>query len=408
VLRLIAAELRHRRGRAIALLAGIAVATASFTVLTGASESSRLELRGTVAQHFRMSYDLLVRPRGPLPELERHEGLVQRNFLAGIDGGITMDQWRTIGREPDVDVAAPLAVFGYVNPVARLPIALKPHLLPGTRSAFRVGVRWTTDRGVLTLRDPDSYAYVTRRTLDPDGFVGQVLTSHSPTVWETVPGRRAVGICPGTLDAASAFSPAARSWLWCMSTRNGGMPTWTSVTPLTAPVEFPMPMIIAGVDPDAEARLSRTDRAVVSGRWLDGRDGAQTLHKLGRLSRATIPVLAASDPQLDLRADVTLSRLSAAQAQGVRSAAGSRRALMRTLRSSPGTPVSHASYAAPEAYKILLDELRAGEPLEAFWTTGPIHYTSLGPGSSPRRPARTTAASARSTSTSPPTTARRG
>jgi hypothetical protein len=53
VLRLIVAELRHRRGRAIALLAGITVATASFTVLTGASESSRLEVRGNVAQHFR-------------------------------------------------------------------------------------------------------------------------------------------------------------------------------------------------------------------------------------------------------------------------------------------------------------------------------------------------------------------
>ena len=61
MLRLIAAELRHRRGRALALLAGIAVATASFTVLTGASESSRLEVRGDVAHHFRTAYDVLVR-----------------------------------------------------------------------------------------------------------------------------------------------------------------------------------------------------------------------------------------------------------------------------------------------------------------------------------------------------------
>src|SRR3954451_5357546 len=105
MLRLIAAELRFRRGRALALLAGIAVATASFTVLTGASQPSKLEVRGQVARHFRTAYDVLVRPRGAPSALERRRGLVQQNFLAGTFGGITTDQLKTICHAPGVQVA---------------------------------------------------------------------------------------------------------------------------------------------------------------------------------------------------------------------------------------------------------------------------------------------------------------
>ncbi len=49
MLRVVAGELLHRRGRTLALLAGILVATTSFTVLTGSSRTQRLEARGTVA-----------------------------------------------------------------------------------------------------------------------------------------------------------------------------------------------------------------------------------------------------------------------------------------------------------------------------------------------------------------------
>src|ERR1700712_480154 len=173
MLRLTAAELRHRRGRALALLAGIAVATASFTVLTGASESSRLEVRGNVAQHFRTAYDVLVRPAGTITPLERTDGLVQQNFLAGQFGGITMDQYKTIQDAPGVEVAAPLAVYGYVMPNAEIPVPVVDHLRTGTRSAFRVQTRWTADRGTVKVRDPDSYIYVTRNRLLP-------APSHTP------------------------------------------------------------------------------------------------------------------------------------------------------------------------------------------------------------------------------------
>ena len=59
--KIVVSELRHRRGRTLALLLGIALATTSFTVLTGTSASQRLDVRGTVAKNYRGGYDLLVR-----------------------------------------------------------------------------------------------------------------------------------------------------------------------------------------------------------------------------------------------------------------------------------------------------------------------------------------------------------
>src|SRR3954470_16236506 len=122
MLRVILAELLHRRGRSLALLLGILVATTAFTVLTGTSESQRLEVRGTVAKAFRGDYDILVRPRGSRTALERRTGQVQPNFLSGIFGGISTAQWRDVQRLAGVEVAAPLANLGYVLQTAEIPV----------------------------------------------------------------------------------------------------------------------------------------------------------------------------------------------------------------------------------------------------------------------------------------------
>src|SRR5689334_2630193 len=107
--RVVLGELRHRRSRTLALLLGILVATTGFTVLTGTSESQRLDVRGSVARSFRGSYDVLVRPRGSRSAFERRTGAVQPNFLSGLYGGISIAQWRRIQRLPGVEVAAPIA-----------------------------------------------------------------------------------------------------------------------------------------------------------------------------------------------------------------------------------------------------------------------------------------------------------
>lgn len=114
--RLLWSQLRFRRVRALALLAGMLVAVTAFTVLTAASRTSQLRTVGTVTAHFRTAYDILVRPKGSRTKLESQTGTVQPNFLSGIYGGITIAQYHEIQRIPGVQVAAPIAMVGYLMP----------------------------------------------------------------------------------------------------------------------------------------------------------------------------------------------------------------------------------------------------------------------------------------------------
>ncbi|HEY6760755.1 MAG TPA: ABC transporter permease [Baekduia sp.] len=382
MLRLIAAELRHRRGRALALLAGIAVATASFTVLTGASESSRLEVRGDVAHHFRTAYDVLVRPRGSMSTLERSEGLVQQNFLAGSFGGITMDQLKTVRHAPGVEVAAPLAIYGWVMPTATIRLPVADRLDAGKRSLFRVSTRWTADGGTVRVRDADSYIYVTRNPIQA-ALPGPVGARTRTRAAERFSAASYGSICPTRSSAANAFSPAARRWMWCWST-DGTLgagdypPEHHEPSDVGAQIQYPFPLLVAGIDPQAEAALSGTDRAVVSGRWFRGDEPAQVLGKTATKSWV-VPLLAASSTPTSLRADYVVEHLPTAAADALAHAKGDRPRADRVLAGAAGTPVLRRTVTANDAYTSLLRQMRTTSFVSALWTNGPPRYTTVGP-----------------------------
>src|SRR5215467_10598520 len=112
--RLAWSTLRRRPGRAAALIAGILVASTSFTLLTASVRTARLVTVGAIARNARSAYDILVRPPGARTPPERRFRLVQDNFLSGIYGGITLAQYHRIAEIPGVDVAAPEANLGYM------------------------------------------------------------------------------------------------------------------------------------------------------------------------------------------------------------------------------------------------------------------------------------------------------
>jgi putative ABC transport system permease protein len=142
VRRVVFGELLHRRSRTLALLLGILVATAAFTVLTGSSETQRLVARGTVAESFRGDYDVLVRPRGSRSAIERRTAQAPPNFLSELAGGITHAQWRRIQRLPGVEVAAPIANVGYVLATTRVPVDVSA--AAGTAGAMPTGLVLTS------------------------------------------------------------------------------------------------------------------------------------------------------------------------------------------------------------------------------------------------------------------------
>src|ERR1035437_3551056 len=158
-------QIRRRGGRSVALMLSILIAAGGFTVLTASSAASRLETVGTVNAHALTGYDVLVRPKGARSALEQSQGLVQPGFLTGIYGGITLDQWRKIKAPPGIDVAAPVAMVGYVVPHLGLPINMRPALPTSGDGVARMDVTWSFDNGLSRERQSPDFAYLTTDSL---------------------------------------------------------------------------------------------------------------------------------------------------------------------------------------------------------------------------------------------------
>ena len=282
--RLAWSQLRFGAVRTVALLAGMLLATTAFTVLTSASRTSQLRTVGTVSANFRPAYDILVRPRGSRTALEQQTGTVQPNFLSGIYGGITMAQYRQIRQIPGVSVAAPIAMVGYTLLRLLLPVRLPAadNALPG-RQLYRYATTWVSAGGTTRVGQPPSYLYLTPNRIG----VNQAGNSY-----EVLPGGSSVTVCPQPGSAkANPFGVAAQSSGWCWSKLDGTGGAFTGVPGrrVFATVDWSFPMLIAAVDPAAEARLDGLNRAVISGRYL----GRNTRDGKAPGGTPTIPVLAA-------------------------------------------------------------------------------------------------------------------
>ena len=177
-----------------------------------------------------------------------------------------MAQWRQIEQIPGVQVAAPIAMVGYYLVNADFPVDLPAaDLARSGRQLYRTTTTWVSANGATRIVQPPTYVYVT-----PDRVYKSLIGDVTP---ETLPDGSTVTPCPATGSASSPFDYAQQAEAWCFSKING---LGTSET-LTSPdlnghtgfgVSWEFPMLVAAVDPAAEAKLDGLDHAVTSGQYL--------------------------------------------------------------------------------------------------------------------------------------------
>jgi putative ABC transport system permease protein len=371
--RLAWSQLRFRPARLAALLIGMLVATTAFTVLTAASRTSQLRTVGTISAHFVPAYDILVRPHGARTALEKATRTVQPDYLSGIYGGITMAQYHRIQRISGVQVAAPIAMIGYsllLTDVSR-PVPPASLAKPG-RQLYRVATTWVSAGGTSRVPQPASYLYITPNRIS--------FASRTGATVENLPDGGASRICPLQLQqapSANPFGAALQSGDDCWSKADGlGLPHNVSQdlpTQATWGPSWVIPVLMAAVDPAAEAKLDGLNHALISGRYLS-QHARQRSSSAG--SAAIFPVLAASAIGLDEYAVTELQSLPAPAAPP--DMTGSWRASESGV---PGTEVSTARSSAQQAYRALLANLRtkmsATAPRSAilgYWSSGPTRY----------------------------------
>ncbi len=370
---LVRAQLRAHWGRALALGLGVVAATSVFTVLTGASEVERLELRGEVAAA-PSPYHILVRPPGTRTDLEAERGLVRPYQLSGQFGGISLVDYHAIRGLGGVEVAAPVAMVGYIMTATQVAVDVGPRTDAG-RELLVADVVYTSGRGLTEIEQPAaSYSYVTPNAVS---VVGQLNDAGAPHgVAETMPDGSDVLVCPARAHGAGvADSPAAAARersSSCLTTRPGSDPatrTLQAPSRRTVTLEWSFPVLVAAVDPEQEAALTGDGEAPAALQALAGSAPAA-----GTGSRP-VPVVVAAQPNVDAQAEVSVRRLPDEAAE--RFAAGLSLDEVGDLLATPGPVVGAGNVTAQQAYEELIRQTTESPVdilVDSFWTTEPTAY----------------------------------
>lgn len=384
MIHLLRVRLRVNWLRVTALILGVAAATTSFIVLTGQVAEQRLELRGRVSAQSSPNYDILVRPANSSTEAEKSQALVRANFLSGQFGGITLRQWREIQRLDGVEVAAPIAMVGYVLQRVEIPIDLTDQLTSTGPQLFTASVNRLTARGQSVFSQPDiSYSYVTPEPVKTSGSP-QDPSTHGVTV--TGPDGRPRLLCPVRPPATGGpFDVRSQRNGTCWSLANGRNGEGFTELPRGRAgimVRWNFPFLLAAVDPEQEARLAGLDRAVTRGSYLPEPGSAAAG------GRRTVPVLMAEHAGIDAQDEVVVQRLPAELTAEFGAGLPSSR-LDALVEREGGHEIARTRITAEQAYQHLLKaRLKEGRRLlvDSYWTSGPVSYDTEPDGALRPRP----------------------
>lgn len=353
MIRLAARGLLARRISTALALAGLFTAVSGFLLLSGVSRTTQAVLSGDIARAWNTPYDILVRPSGSETALEEQEGLVRPNFLSGMTGGITATQLAAIRALPGVTVAAPIAVVGYVEWPAGFAIDLSADVGQAPITVLRITAA-ASGQGGLSQYPALAPHYL---VIAPQGRVVQEAGSRVSQPYLEV----------GSTQIACTIDVACY----------GGLTPDSSVGGSLAPgkpgvfLVWPEPIVVAGIDPVAEAQLAHLDGCMVQGRYLAASDGPATV-KSDAGPQPQIPVIVSDRSFIDETVAITTSRATDSQA-----------VLAGTAPNALTDWATEASQTATanDAYRTYLASLLGATYYDAspHWTAGGVTYVQLGP-----------------------------
>jgi putative ABC transport system permease protein len=337
-------QLAGRRTSSGLAALGLLVATLGFIVLVSTSQTTRAVLQGDIARTWATPYDLLIRPAGSVTALEAGQGLVRPNYVSGLaSGGITRNQLNAVRCIPGVEVAAPVAIAGAVNwQVGGFGMDLSGEPKGRPLAVYRLRITSTTDAGLSTGTIETHYLVMASQ--------GEVRYSQGSRDAVLRIGKRTISCS----YPVTCFAPRVCDQGPC------GPPA----DPPQYGVEMLQPIVIAGVDPVAEARLAGLDRCVQAGRYLAPGDrvrGAPDRDPPG----TRIPVLVSARSFVD---ETLVGRLARAPDE-TRVLAGGRPADLRGWR-----PVRQASMSAAELYRAYLPRVGTEVDEWPLWSIGDVSY----------------------------------
>lgn len=143
----------RNKGRFILLLVGALIVSTGLSYLVGVTQSNSGTVVDELQQRWKSSYHIVVRPADSRSVTEELN-LLEPNYQSGLSGGITMEQLETVKGIDDVEVAAPIAMIGFVdNEIWMEKVALQE---PGI---YRVDWMEDLNDGAGVRKNKSSYYY---------------------------------------------------------------------------------------------------------------------------------------------------------------------------------------------------------------------------------------------------------
>lgn len=245
----------RNKGRFILLLAGALIISTGLSYLVGTSQANNGTIVDELQNRWDSSYHIVVRPPDTKSVTEEL-GLLEPNYQSGLAGGISLDQYEKIKSMGDIEVAAPIAMLGYA-------------------------LNTTTEK---RLEFKENGFYRLQQIMKADNGIGSATTVDFITYWSKgIAEVSGIGNKYGAYNANEPFMVDNGSYV-----------------------------LLAGIDPEAEAALVGLDKAVIKeghSRYFSKDDKAATYDNGFGIPITNIPLLISNQEYVDMTMVYKLSKL---------------------------------------------------------------------------------------------------
>jgi ABC-type antimicrobial peptide transport system permease subunit len=287
------------------LIVGILILSTGLSYLVGITQASNGTVVEELQKRWKSSYDIVVRPPGSRSVTE-DKSLLEPNYLSGLNGGISLDQYEKIKSIDDIEVAAPISMMGLISNDVNLD---KVNLAkPGI---YRLSIIEGTNTGVGKIEEK-SELFFTRG-----------------------------------MDNIKNFGKEY------------------GITNFQGNLSFGSQIMIAGIDPEAESKLVGLDKAVIkdeNNNYFAENDTAETIKVAEGIEETKIPVLASNKEYVDGEITFEIERLDLPfNSEGEQESTLTKvlnKGGEEFLKNQQGVPVEKYSFTVKEAQKKLLEEIQ--------------------------------------------------
>ncbi|QZY88534.1 ABC transporter permease [Exiguobacterium acetylicum] len=242
----------RNKERFILLLVGVLIVSTGLSYLIGTTQANNGTVVDELQKRWGSSYDIVVRPEGSR-SLTENLNLLEPNYMSGLDGGITRKQYEIIKQITDVEVAAPIAMIGY------------------NQTMSSVGTHTINEPGIYKLTIKDSQ----NTGLRTESFSSSLFLAAG---WEPTGDSRSAGVSPQQL---------------------GKQPLY----------EYGSQVMIAGIDPESEAKLVGLDKATQKASHSHYFTKEDTLNDVGD-NTTEIPILLNNREYVDATRTYTYEKVN--------------------------------------------------------------------------------------------------